>query len=102
MISIHDDAALEHVRSRAKLEPHLLRQLRSRFYRKGESTQAALDVLPAAQQAIFRAEIRFHSLSLMERHDSRIDGASKLLFRTGSGLSLETVILRIASGRTSL
>ena len=49
------------------------------------------------------------SLELIERHDSKIDGATKLVFQTlekkegaGSACRIEAVILRIASGRTSL
>jgi 23S rRNA (adenine2503-C2)-methyltransferase len=41
-------------------------------------------------------------LTLASRHDSQLDGASKLLFRTASGQLIESVVLRIASGRTSL
>jgi 23S rRNA (adenine2503-C2)-methyltransferase len=102
MISIHDDVAMEQFRRQAKWEPHVLRRLRSRFCKKGESAQAVLDGLPMSQQELARAEIKFHSLVLHNRQDSRIDGASKLLFCTSSGLMLETIILRIASGRTSV
>lgn len=42
------------------------------------------------------------SLEIVERHDSSIDGATKLAFRTEEGHRIEAVILRIASGRTSL
>jgi len=50
------------------------------------------------------------TLQLLERHDSKTDGATKLVFRTKSALrelegqthKVEAVILRIASGRTSL
>src|SRR5207253_913656 len=35
-------------------------------------------------------------------HDSRLGGASKLVFRTVHGQLIEAVILRIGSGRTSL
>jgi 23S rRNA (adenine2503-C2)-methyltransferase len=41
-------------------------------------------------------------LEIIERHDSKIDGASKLVFQTRDGHRVEAVILRIASGRTSL
>jgi 23S rRNA (adenine2503-C2)-methyltransferase len=41
-------------------------------------------------------------LTLISRIDSNIDGASKLLFETKDGKRIETVILRIASGRTSI
>jgi 23S rRNA (adenine2503-C2)-methyltransferase len=51
-------------------------------------------------------EPRFaHNLSglqLQARQDSSLDGATKLLFRTSRDRLVEAVILRIASGRTSL
>jgi 23S rRNA (adenine2503-C2)-methyltransferase len=43
-----------------------------------------------------------HSLELHSRSDSQHDGASKLLFRTSAGMLIESVILRIATGRTTL
>ena len=46
--------------------------------------------------------IEFHSLRLESRHDSRLDGATKLIFRTSQDLLIETVILRMTSGRTAL
>ena len=42
------------------------------------------------------------SLELFQRHDSTLDGASKLLFKTAAGMLIEAVILRVASGRTAL
>lgn len=42
------------------------------------------------------------TLELVERHDSKIDGATKLVFQTLEKHRVEAVILRIASGRTSL
>ncbi len=44
----------------------------------------------------------FQTLEIIDRHDSKIDGATKLVFRTQEGHRVESVILRIASGRTSL
>ncbi|MDQ8186592.1 23S rRNA (adenine(2503)-C(2))-methyltransferase RlmN [Pelagicoccus sp. SDUM812002] len=41
-------------------------------------------------------------LTLVSRIDSNVDGASKLLFETRDGKKIETVILRIATGRTSI
>ncbi len=41
-------------------------------------------------------------LELLERHDSKTDGATKLVFQTLEKQRVEAVILRIASGRTSL
>lgn len=44
----------------------------------------------------------FPTLEIIERHDSKIDGATKLVFKTQDDHRVEAVILRIASGRTSL
>jgi 23S rRNA (adenine2503-C2)-methyltransferase len=42
-------------------------------------------------------------LEICERHDSQVDGATKLVFQcVEDGAKIEAVILRIASGRTSL
>ena len=43
-----------------------------------------------------------HRLALAERHDSQLDGASKVIFVTADMERVEAVILRIDSGRTSL
>lgn len=44
----------------------------------------------------------FQALEMVERHDSKTDGATKLVFQTLEKHRVEAVILRIASGRTSL
>jgi 23S rRNA (adenine2503-C2)-methyltransferase len=41
-------------------------------------------------------------LKLLSTHNSKQDGSTKLIFETENGEQLETVILRIATGRTSL
>ena len=102
MNSIHDAAALEQIRGRLRIEPGHLRRLRNAFYKKHQPPEEALRQLPEPQRAAFGSEVAFHALTLHSRHDSQLDGASKLLFRTSSGQLIETVILRIASGRTSL
>jgi 23S rRNA (adenine2503-C2)-methyltransferase len=102
MNHIHDTAALEHLRRRLRIEPEHLRRLRNAFYKKHQTPEEALEQLPEAQRGVFSSEVAFHSLTLRSRHDSQLDGASKFLYRTASGQLIESVILRIASGRTSL
>jgi 23S rRNA (adenine2503-C2)-methyltransferase len=102
MDSIHDAIALEMLCRRWRVEPDRLRQLRNAFYKRHQAVEEALQQLPEAQRATFGGEVAFHSLELRSRHDSRLDGATKLLFRTARGHLIESVILRIASGRTSL
>jgi 23S rRNA (adenine2503-C2)-methyltransferase len=102
MASIHDFAAIERLRRRHKLDSHRLRRLRTVFYKKGRDARTALAELPENVRADFAAEIEFHPLELAGRHDSTRDGATRLVFRTRQGLLLESVILRLTSGRTAL
>src|SRR5262245_29244408 len=101
-ISIHNRAALDAFAHRQRLDPQLLRRLRNAFYKKQLSPAEALLQIPADHRPAFTESLQFHSLELESRHDSRIDGATKLVFRTASGHLLESVILRIATGRTTL
>ncbi|PQO46931.1 23S rRNA (adenine(2503)-C(2))-methyltransferase RlmN [Blastopirellula marina] len=100
--SIHDEAAVESLRKRLALDPHRVRRLWNRLVKLQGSQEEALLELPAEARDAFAAEIRFHELTLDQRFDSQVDGASKLLFRTDDGLLLESVILRVATGRTAL
>ncbi|EDY80955.1 radical SAM enzyme, Cfr family [Verrucomicrobiia bacterium DG1235] len=52
--------------------------------------------------ANFKEQFETSYLTLVSRIDSKIDGATKLLFETPDGKKIETVILRIATGRTSI
>jgi 23S rRNA (adenine2503-C2)-methyltransferase len=102
LISIHDLPAIESWRREHKIDRYRLRQLRLAFYKKRLGAEAALAELPVAAREAFSRQVAFHSLGLESRHDSRLDGATKLIFRTSSGLLLETVILRLTTGRTTL
>jgi 23S rRNA (adenine2503-C2)-methyltransferase len=101
-ISIHDHAALNVFARQQRIDPQYLRRLRIAFYKKQQSSSEALQQIPAEKRPAFASVIQFHALELESRHDSRIDGATKLVFRTASGHLLESVILRIATGRTTL
>jgi 23S rRNA (adenine2503-C2)-methyltransferase len=102
MKHIHDPAAIEDLRRRLRIDPQQIRRLRNAFYKKHQTVKEALEQLSEPQRAVFGSEVAFRSLSLQSRRDSQQDGASKLLFRTASGRLIESVILRIASGRNSL
>jgi 23S rRNA (adenine2503-C2)-methyltransferase len=102
MTNIHDAAALDQVRKRLRIEPGHIQRLRNAFYKKRLTAEEALSQIPEPQRGAFGSEVAFHSLALRSRHDSQLDGASKLLYRTAGDQLIESVILRIASGRTSL
>jgi 23S rRNA (adenine2503-C2)-methyltransferase len=102
MPSLHDFAAVDAWRRRHKLDTEHLRRLRTAFYKKHAPVDAALATLPENVRGDFAAAFDLHPLRLEARYDSAHDGATKLLFRTSAGLLLESVILRMTSGRTAL
>ncbi len=102
MPHIHDTAAIDRLSRRLKVDPYRVRRLRNAFYKSQRPSADALAELPSDVRPTFAAEVQFHALELVRRVDSQIDGASKLIFRTAAGDLIETVILRIATGRTSL
>ncbi|KLU04498.1 Ribosomal RNA large subunit methyltransferase N [Rhodopirellula islandica] len=87
---------METLRRDRRLDPQLIRQLRNGLLKKFEPDDVVRERFPASDA------VQLHALKLFQRMDSEIDGATKLLFETDSGLLIESVILRIASGRTTL
>lgn len=91
-----DAQALDGLRKATRTDPEQVRLLRNALLKDFEPDAQGLARAPAL------APLSLHPLVLEQRHDSKIDGASKLLFRTPAGLLTESVILRIATGRTTL
>ena len=101
-ISVYDLDAVQAWARRHGITEAATRRFRIAFFKKGAGLEDCVATLPASVREEFSRSVRLSFLDLAERHDSRVDGASKLIFRTADGLRLETVVLRIASGRTSL
>lgn len=95
-VSIYHTAELEKLRRELKIDPQRIKQLRAALLKRFQQDEVALADFPAAER------LAVHPLELHSQVDSELDGASKLLFRTGQGLLIESVILRIATGRTTL
>ncbi|MFT5732159.1 MAG: 23S rRNA (adenine2503-C2)-methyltransferase [Paracoccaceae bacterium] len=95
-VSLFDSGAMEALRREAQLDPQRVRVLRNDLLKKFVADEAALSRFPAAER------VACHSLELVQAVDSQIDGATKLLFRTTSGMLIESVLLRIATGRSTL
>lgn len=91
-----DRDALAALRKTTRTDPQRVRLVRNALLKEFLPDEAGLSKAPEL------APLQLHPLTLEQRHDSEIDGATKLLFRTPAGLLTETVILRIASGRTTL
>lgn len=95
-ICLFNAQALDGLRRDLRFDPQRLRLLRNRLFKQFLSDGDALAGFPAPDR------IRLHTLEMHKRFDSRVDGATKLLFRTDAGMLIESVVLRIASGRTTL
>ena len=95
-ISIYDSEKIEQLRQELSLDPQAIRQLRNDLLKRFQADEVALAHFSAAER------IAPHTLTLFRQCDSEIDGATKLLFRTATGMLIESVLLRIASGRTTL
>lgn len=102
MISVYDIDGLARWASRNGLDEAALKRFRVAFFKKALPVEDCLATLPDRQRAAFRAEVALPRLTLESRQDSTLDGASKLALRTVDGHRIEAVILRVASGRTSL
>ena len=87
---------MEQLRKDSRLDPEHVRALRNALFKKFQSDDVALARFPE------RERIACHSLELFRRCDSQVDGASKLLLKTAAGMLIESVILRIATGRSTL
>jgi 23S rRNA (adenine2503-C2)-methyltransferase len=102
MVSIHDSAGLRRLARELRLDPARLAKVQARYCRSRSSADEALNPLPAPLRTDLEQKIQFQFLTPHSAHDSRADGATRILFRTASGQTIESVILRIATGRTTL
>ncbi|MEE9392463.1 MAG: 23S rRNA (adenine(2503)-C(2))-methyltransferase RlmN [Planctomycetota bacterium] len=101
-ISVFDEDSARRVARKIGMDPQVLRQVYLDFLKHGRGAAFALGQLAGDLRKKVKAEVDFHCLEFCERHDSQRDGASKLIFKTADGFAIETVILRVDSGRTSL
>ena len=95
-ISIFDRNGLDQLRHEMRLDPRCVRNLRNNFLKRFQADEIALADFPGSNQ------ITPHVLHIERRCDSTIDGATKLILRASGGLLIESVLLRLATGRTTL
>jgi 23S rRNA (adenine2503-C2)-methyltransferase len=93
---------VEALRRRLGLDPQVIRRVRGALFKRCRTDAELLAEIPAEVRAEFAKSIQLHCLQVDQRHDSQSDGATKLLLRTANDKLIETVVLRIATGRTSL
>ncbi len=95
-ISVFDQRGIEYLRRALRLDPQQIRSLRNSLLKQFRADADVLASFPSPRR------LTLHALALYQRCDSTIDGATKLLLRTAAGMLIETVILRIATGRTTV
>jgi 23S rRNA (adenine2503-C2)-methyltransferase len=95
-LSIFNTTEQEQLRHELGLDAQRVRQLRNDLLKRFKTDAEVLKRFPAAKN------LSLHTLAEVSRHDSEIDGASKLILQTEKGMLIESVILRIATGRTTL
>ena len=101
-ISIFDRRGIDALRRELRLDPQAIRRVWNALAKRGRDDEAVLAELPPTSRDEFARRVDLYALELHSRADSQHDGATKLLFRTAAGLLIESVILRIATGRTTL
>lgn len=102
MIPVYDPRQREELRKRFGLDPVAIRRLRADLLRSFAGLDLALERLPQEMRAAVCELLQPVPLALQAVRESSRDGASKLLFSTRLGDPVETVVLRIASGRSSV
>jgi len=95
-ISIFNSCELEQFRHAGRIDPEQIRALKTASLKKFHAADSLLATFPSCR------DIAVPTLELVDRCDSQIDGASKLILKTREGLLVETVILRIATGRSTV
>ena len=95
-VSLYDRGGFEALRKELRVDPLVVKRLRIGLLKHFQPDDFALAEFPG------RERVRVHTLALHSRIDSERDGASKLLLKTAAGMLIESVILRVASGRTAL
>jgi len=94
--SIYDLPGCDQLRRELRIDPQEIRRTRNALLKHFSADEVAWTHFSVPER------LSVHSLELYRQCDSEIDGATKLLFRTTAGMLIESVILRIATGRTTL
>ena len=79
-----------------------IKRFKNLLFKKSASSDEALALWPQPAATLLREQTTFEVLSLHEAHASADGSAEKLIFKTHDDHLIETVILKPASGRTTV
>ena len=102
MVTIYNIEALEALRSSHAVQPHEMKLFYNALFKHARGWDEALGELPELAREEVERKVRFECLRLVERRDSAVDAASKLVFETDDGHLIESVVLRPQTGRTTV
>ncbi len=100
--TLHDQAAIKAFRRLHRIDPDLLRRMQYLLYRMADPLDQALNRLGSDVQQPLRDYFDLTPLQIRERHDSTLDGSTKMVLEARDGSRIETVLLRAHSARTSV
>jgi 23S rRNA (adenine2503-C2)-methyltransferase len=98
--SIYNKKEIEKVRKSLKLDPHIIKNVYNQYLKKASTAEEISTTIPESEN--FTNLILWNTLNIKDTISSDKDGATKLLFETYDNHHIESVILRIKSGRSSL
>ncbi len=101
-ITVYDSGGMDAVRRRNAVQPHAMKRFRNALFKHALDWPQALELLPETARDDFARNVAFQCLEPTGRHDSAIDAAIKLVFKTVDGSLVESVVLRPKTGRTSV
>lgn len=99
---IYEPRQLEIFASQHGISPVEIKRFKNLLFKKSASSDEALAVWPQSVAALLREKTTFEVLRLHEAQASQDGGAEKLIFSTYDDHLIETVILKPASGRTTV
>lgn len=102
VVNVFDPPSVEALGVEIGVPPRQIRRMWTQYCKHYRGRGAALAEIPLPARDVFAERVAFHPLALVDRVDSKCDGATKLVFRTDGGFLIESVILRTGTGRTAL
>ncbi|MFT7485599.1 MAG: 23S rRNA (adenine2503-C2)-methyltransferase [Candidatus Paceibacteria bacterium] len=102
VIDLHDPPALAAHCTAHRVDPQQGERLARLVLRYGVRFDEAAGKLRTAVPSAWMEPLRPRALRVVQTQDSQADGATKWLFETKRGERIESVLLRIASGRRAL
>jgi 23S rRNA (adenine2503-C2)-methyltransferase len=100
--SFHDEQEVEKFRRQFRIDPDRIRRTRYALYQMFDDFETAFQRLGESEKAAALDYFGRLKLEVVERHNSNLDGSTKLVLQTTDGYRIETVVIRAATSRTAV